>query len=203
MSPQASGKTNKLSGDLSRVLPHVQLDAAAMTALGGCGDALEALARLEQAGLLIEATRLVAPAMPPRGAGGGGGGAAGRPRHAGTRGGLVGVRLFAPHRPVRRESGGRDDGPRGGGGMGAPADRRTSARGDEAGGGGGFRQSRGVGCRRRLLERRVDGPAGSPESAAAASFHRARGRRRRRLGRRPWSGSAARGQASALPGRGQ
>ena len=66
MSPQASGKMNKLSGDLSRVLPHVQLDAAAMTALGGCGDALEALARLEQAGLLIEATRLVAHAMPAR-----------------------------------------------------------------------------------------------------------------------------------------
>jgi hypothetical protein len=66
MSPQASGKTNKLSGDLSRVLPHVQLDAAAMTALGGCGDALEALARLEQAGLLIEATRLVAHALPAR-----------------------------------------------------------------------------------------------------------------------------------------
>src|SRR5260370_26261415 len=66
MSPQASGKMNKLSGDLSRVLPHVQLDAAAMTALGGCADALEALARLEQAGLLIEATRLVAHAMPAR-----------------------------------------------------------------------------------------------------------------------------------------
>ena len=66
MSPQASGKTNKLSGDLSRVLPHVQFDAQAMTALSGCGDSLEALARLEQAGLLIEATRLVAHAMPAR-----------------------------------------------------------------------------------------------------------------------------------------
>src|SRR5260370_15552329 len=66
MSPQASGKTNKLSGDLARVLPHVQFDAEAMTALSGCGDALEALVRLEQAGLLNEATRLVAHAMPAR-----------------------------------------------------------------------------------------------------------------------------------------
>jgi hypothetical protein len=66
MSPQASGKMNKLSGDLSRVLPHVQLDAEAMTALSGCADSLEALARLEQAGLLIEATRLIAHAMPAR-----------------------------------------------------------------------------------------------------------------------------------------
>ena len=66
MSPQASGKTNKLSGELSRVLPHLQLDGEAMAALSGCGDALEALARLEQTGLLIEATRLVAHAMPAR-----------------------------------------------------------------------------------------------------------------------------------------
>jgi hypothetical protein len=66
MSPQASGKMNKLSGDLSRVLPHVQLDVQAMTALSGCTDALEALVRLEQAGLLIEATRLAAHAMPAR-----------------------------------------------------------------------------------------------------------------------------------------
>src|SRR6266702_8553433 len=66
MSSPASGKTNKLSGDFSRALPHLQLDAEATTALGGCGDALEALARLEQAGLLIEATRLVAHALPAR-----------------------------------------------------------------------------------------------------------------------------------------
>jgi len=66
MSSPASGKTNKLSGDFSRALPHLQLDAEATTALGGCGDALEALARLEQAGFLIEATRLVAHAMPAR-----------------------------------------------------------------------------------------------------------------------------------------
>jgi hypothetical protein len=66
MSPQASGKTNKLSGDVAHAILHLQLDAQGTAALGGCGDALEALARLEQAGLLIEATRLVAHAMPAR-----------------------------------------------------------------------------------------------------------------------------------------
>src|SRR5258708_27898815 len=66
MSPLASGKRNKLSGDLAGVLPRLQLDAPARSALSGCSDALEALARLEQAGHLIEATRLVAHAMPAR-----------------------------------------------------------------------------------------------------------------------------------------
>ena len=67
MSPQASDKTpNKLSGELSRVLPHLQLDAESMPALAGCDNSLEALDRLEQAGLLIEATRLVAHALPAR-----------------------------------------------------------------------------------------------------------------------------------------
>src|SRR6266851_4400620 len=66
MSPQASGKMNKLSGELSRVLPHLQLDAQATTALAGCDNSLEALDRLEQAGLLIEATRLIAHALPAR-----------------------------------------------------------------------------------------------------------------------------------------
>src|SRR5258708_34889297 len=70
MSSPASGKTNKLSGDFSRALPHLQLDAEATTALGGCADALEALARLEQAGFLIEATRLGAHALPAREGGG-------------------------------------------------------------------------------------------------------------------------------------
>ncbi len=66
MSPQASSKTNKLSGEFSRALPHLQLDAETTAKLGGSADALEALARLEQAGFLIEATRLVAHAMPAR-----------------------------------------------------------------------------------------------------------------------------------------
>ena len=47
MSPQASDKTpNKLSGELSRVLPHLQLDAESMPALAGCDNSLEALDRL-------------------------------------------------------------------------------------------------------------------------------------------------------------
>jgi hypothetical protein len=65
--PQTTGKpASKLSGDLVRLLPHLQLDGEGKTALVGCHDAIEALARLEQAGLLIEATRLVAHALPAR-----------------------------------------------------------------------------------------------------------------------------------------
>ena len=66
MSLPASDKTNKLSGELSRVLPHLQLDAGAVPTLAGCDNSLEALDRLEQAGLLTEATRLVAHALPAR-----------------------------------------------------------------------------------------------------------------------------------------
>jgi hypothetical protein len=67
MSSQAPGKApNKLSGELARVLPHLQLDAEHTPALAGCGDSLEALDRLERAGLLIEATRLIAHALPAR-----------------------------------------------------------------------------------------------------------------------------------------
>ncbi len=67
MAPQATGRTaSKLSGDFARVLPHLQLDGEGKTALGTCDDALEALVRFEQAGLLIEATRLVAHALPAR-----------------------------------------------------------------------------------------------------------------------------------------
>src|SRR5258705_6217973 len=67
MSPQTPGKTaSKLSGDLARVLPHLQLDASATAALGDCRQSAEALDRLEQAGLLIEATRLIAHALPAR-----------------------------------------------------------------------------------------------------------------------------------------
>jgi hypothetical protein len=67
MAPPTSGKSPiKLSGELSRVLPHLQLDVQATPALAGCDDSVEALDRLEQAGLLIEATRLVAHALPAR-----------------------------------------------------------------------------------------------------------------------------------------
>jgi Family of unknown function (DUF6931) len=67
MPPAASGQTpNKLRGALAPVLPHLQLDAEHTPTLAGCGDSLEALDRLEQAGLLIEATRLIAHALPAR-----------------------------------------------------------------------------------------------------------------------------------------
>lgn len=57
---------NKISGELSRLLPHLQLDAKAAAALDGCEEAVGALSRLEEAGLLAEATRLVAHALPAR-----------------------------------------------------------------------------------------------------------------------------------------
>ncbi len=65
--PRTSGKpANKLGGDLGRVLAHLELDQEGKTLLDGCHDSIEALARLEQAGLLIEATRLIAHALPAR-----------------------------------------------------------------------------------------------------------------------------------------
>lgn len=67
MASQAPGKTaSKLRGDLARVLPHLQLDGEGKKALGDCDSSVEALDRLEQAGLLIEATRLIAHALPAR-----------------------------------------------------------------------------------------------------------------------------------------
>ena len=56
----------KLRRELSSLLPHLQLAAPGVAALAGCGDSVEALERLEQAGLLIEAARLVAHALPSR-----------------------------------------------------------------------------------------------------------------------------------------
>jgi len=57
----------KLSGgELSAVTPHLGLDADATGIVERCGAAAEALARLESAGFLIEATRLVAHALPKR-----------------------------------------------------------------------------------------------------------------------------------------
>src|ERR1044072_2900538 len=65
-SPTTTKPANKLSGDLARVLPHRQLDEAGGSTLAGCQDSFEALDRLERAGLLIEATRLIAHALPAR-----------------------------------------------------------------------------------------------------------------------------------------
>jgi uncharacterized protein DUF6931 len=48
------------------VLPHLQLDEQGRSALAGAKDAIEALDRLERAELLIEATRLIAHALPAR-----------------------------------------------------------------------------------------------------------------------------------------
>ena len=66
--PTTPAKTppSKLTGDLVRVLPHLQLDAEAQARIGDCRNPVEALDRLERAGLLIEATRLVAHALPAR-----------------------------------------------------------------------------------------------------------------------------------------
>src|SRR4029453_2710711 len=65
-SPPTPKTANKLSDDLARVLPHLQLDDQGRSALVGAKDPIEALDRLEQAGLLGEATRLIAHALPAR-----------------------------------------------------------------------------------------------------------------------------------------
>jgi len=64
--PAQSPSRNKISGELSSLLPHLQLDAEAAATLDGCEEAVGALSRLEEAGLLAEATRLVAHALPAR-----------------------------------------------------------------------------------------------------------------------------------------
>jgi hypothetical protein len=63
--PTTTGK-NKLGDDLARVLPHLQLDEQGRSVLAGAKDSIEALDRLEKAGLLVEATRLIAHALPAR-----------------------------------------------------------------------------------------------------------------------------------------
>jgi hypothetical protein len=65
-SPPTTTAKNKLGDDLARVLPHLQLDEQGRSALAGAKDSIEALDRLEQAGLLVEATRLIAHALPAR-----------------------------------------------------------------------------------------------------------------------------------------
>ncbi len=65
--PPTAGKTPcKLGNDLARVVPHLQLDAQGAATIAGCASSVEALDRLERAGLLIEATRLIAHALPAR-----------------------------------------------------------------------------------------------------------------------------------------
>jgi hypothetical protein len=58
--------SSKLSGELPVFMPHLQLDADGIAVLDGCASTIEALDRLEQRALLIEATRLVAHALPAR-----------------------------------------------------------------------------------------------------------------------------------------
>jgi len=64
--PPTAKPVSKISDDFARVLPHLQLDEQGRSALTGCQGSIEALDRLEKAGLLIEATRLVAHALPAR-----------------------------------------------------------------------------------------------------------------------------------------
>src|ERR1044072_6317072 len=66
MASPTTKTANKLRTDLAHVLPPLHLDERGRSALAGCNDAGEALARLEQAGLLVEATRLIAHALPAR-----------------------------------------------------------------------------------------------------------------------------------------
>ena len=65
-SPTTAKPVSKLSDDFARMLPHLQLDEDGRSALVGCQGSTDALARLERAGFLIEATRLIAHALPAR-----------------------------------------------------------------------------------------------------------------------------------------
>jgi len=62
----AKAPSNKFSVDFARVMPHLQLDADGKAKLADCKHSVEALDRLEEAGLLDAAVRLVAHALPPR-----------------------------------------------------------------------------------------------------------------------------------------
>lgn len=57
---------NKLNGELSAIKPHLALDADAAAAAAGCTASADAIDRLEAAGFLAEATRVVAHALPKR-----------------------------------------------------------------------------------------------------------------------------------------
>jgi hypothetical protein len=55
-----------IGGDLAALMPHLALSPEAAAAIAGCTQVPVALERLEQAGFLTEATRLVAHALPKR-----------------------------------------------------------------------------------------------------------------------------------------
>ncbi len=55
-----------IGGDLAALTPHLALSPAAAAVIAGCAEVPVALERLEQAGFLTEATRLVAHALPKR-----------------------------------------------------------------------------------------------------------------------------------------
>ena len=59
-------ETGKLVAPVGTLLAHLQLDEAGVAAIAACPTAADALAVLERAGLLVEATRLVAHALPAR-----------------------------------------------------------------------------------------------------------------------------------------
>ncbi len=56
----------KLDGDLAAIRPHLTLEAGADAVAKACTQVPEALDRLTAGGFLIEATRLVAHALPKR-----------------------------------------------------------------------------------------------------------------------------------------
>ena len=58
--------TKLATGDLAAVTPHLALEADAAGIVARCNQVSEALLQLESAGFLIEATRLVAHALPKR-----------------------------------------------------------------------------------------------------------------------------------------
>jgi hypothetical protein len=55
-----------IGGDLAALTPHLALSPAAAAVIAGCAEVPVALERLEQAGFLTEAMRLVAHALPKR-----------------------------------------------------------------------------------------------------------------------------------------
>ena len=59
-------RRGKFTGDLAAIMPHLSLDGETQAALAGCASVAQALSRLEVAGMLEEATRLIAHSLPAR-----------------------------------------------------------------------------------------------------------------------------------------